>query len=240
MILLNINNKTYELPLIKGVLLGICTLDEHWRTMDYKHTDSSLGLSVQLTYDVPMEHTNALFHTGVVPLNEDDLEEGQGNILVLEFDINHSTYDPKSGKIQMHDGFPRFPEPSFLEGFRFSPETLAASHVWFPGFGVSATFSKIGFGALSSSASIALFCEGKVKDAVSELMFTITEEQLTLQYDFQIEGYPNEFIGFSDKALIKEITDCFASLYDAAKYNSSIQITDSTHGGVRISYRLKE
>ncbi|MFD0796634.1 hypothetical protein ACFQZJ_04125 [Maribacter chungangensis] len=38
----------------------------------------------------------------------------------------------------------------------------------------------------------------------------------------------------------QEIEDCFPSLYNRQEYKAHIKITDATHGGVRISYCLKE
>lgn len=240
MIQLTIHDKTYPLPLNIGAVTGVCTLDENWRSMDYRNGDAFLALSVNLIYEVPLECTDSLFNQGVVPLNVDDLAENQRNRLQLDFEINHFDYNPKTAKMEMHNGFPHFPVPAVLENHRFGGATLEQSTFWFPEFGVPARFSQLGFGPLSEGTQIGFYAEGKVKDAVTELRFSIKEEALPLAYNFQIDGYANEYVGFSEADLIKEIQNCFASLYDAAQYIGSIKITDSTHGGVRISYRLKE
>lgn len=239
--MLRINNdiKTVKLPLKSGVVTGACTLDEDWRAMDYKNIGSHLSFSVALTYEVPLEDTDVLFNQGLVSISSDDLEDNERNLILLDFDIIHSDYDPNSGKIIMHQEFPRFPEPSFLEGYQFSEQTLRASNVWFPGFGAPAVFSHVSFGFLKGNFNIGFNCKGSAIDAVAEMTFAIEEESVPLQYDFQVAGYADEFMGFSKEEIIKEIEDCFASLYKRQDYNAHIKITDANHGGVRISYRLK-
>ncbi|KPM32531.1 Hypothetical protein I595_949 [Croceitalea dokdonensis DOKDO 023] len=238
MLNLILDHKIYALPLNIGAVTGVYTLDENWRTMDYKNGDGLLALSLSLTYEVPLEVTDALFHQGVVPLSLDDLEEGQRNRLQLDFDIGHSSYNPKTAKLDMHNGFPHFPLPAVLENHRFGAATLEQTTCWFPEFGVPARFSQLGFGQLSEGSHIGFCAKGKVKDAVAELGFSIGEEALPLAYNFQIEGYANEFVGLSEGDMIKEIQDCFASIYGAVAVHSQMDGTDAPNGGVRIRYRF--
>lgn len=239
MIQLKVKDKSYELPLQHGTVTGGCTLDENWRKLDYKNKDSSLSLSVVLTYEVPLACTDALFDLGLVNISSVDIEENEKNLLILNLDINHSDYDFKSGKVLMHNGFPTFPELSFLVGYEFLKVTLANSTLWFPAFGVPAVFTMMKFGDLLSGTRIGFQCEGKVKDAVAEMDFCIQELELPFLFSFEIKGYAEEFIGFSRADKIKEIQDCFASVYDIDAFLAEIVHTDITFKGVRINYRLK-
>lgn len=239
MLRLELNQQEYEIPLREGVVTGTCALDENWRDMDYENKDNHLGLQLRLVYEVPLDHTEVLYNAGLVSLGIDDLQESERNLIILEIDINHGYYDSKKRQVLMHDGFPRFPKPSFLEGYKFAEQTVAASTFWFPSFGVPAKLSAMYFGGLRPSSKIGFNCDGNVKDAVAEMNFSIQETDLSLQFDFEIKGYAEHFQGFSKEDRIKEIQDCFESLYDVQKYSAKIEITDTEYHGVRITYEHK-
>ncbi|MFD0796633.1 hypothetical protein ACFQZJ_04120 [Maribacter chungangensis] len=114
MLNLILDHKTYALPLNIGAVTSVCTLDENWRSLDYKSGDGFLALSTALTYVMPLEATETMFHQGLVSIGSDELENNERNLIVVHFDMVHSDLDPISGKIIMPQEFPCFHQSSFL------------------------------------------------------------------------------------------------------------------------------
>ncbi len=241
MIKLLFQQQHYELPLLEGQISASFSLDDDWRNYDYQ-AEASISLALSLIYSVPIEQAIALYNLGLVSLAEciegPVVNPEKPPILPLSLDINYTQYDLVKDKSISMETLGLFPDIDALANHRFQQDTLANSTLWFPGFGQRAQINSIAFGDKKNN-SLDAFVSGFSEDARGKLDFVIQESQLPFLLMGKIAGYSNEFVGYSLEDRVKEIKDCFKTLYPMEAYTCTEQITDTINKGIAVQFYKK-
>jgi hypothetical protein len=210
------NNQTFVLPINDVEFVGRFGLDEGWRTMDYA-ANSYLGLSVTGNITFTPESYGPLVNLS----NEADLDEMPEVLLPLDIAITHIDMDAPNSFVPFPvDVLPLFPKLTDLESYTADEAVREQAGFWLGGMGSITEISSLKISGIGPFKSIEVV--GNATDIQGTLHFTLQFPAVSFSIILDIAGYANTFVGLDSAARIKEITDCFASLYGTEKYTTEI------------------
>ncbi|MFM2423674.1 MAG: hypothetical protein RLZZ70_59 [Candidatus Parcubacteria bacterium] len=210
------NDQTFVLPIDDVEFVGRFGLDEDWRTMDYA-VNSNLGLSVTGNIAFTPESHEALVNVS----NEADLDEMPNALVPLDIPITHTDMDAPNSFVPFPlDVLPLFPKLADLESYTANEVVREQAGFWFGGMGDIAQISSLKISGIGPFKSIEV--AGSATDTRGTLHFILQFPALPFSVIVDIAGYANTFTGLDKEARIKEINDCFASLYGTEKYTTEV------------------
>jgi hypothetical protein len=246
-------NTDYRLPMTQGGVHALLSVDENWRALAYEKAGSSLELSIDIGFSLPLKELQYLYKTKqadfllvmglaseyeVSKKGEMALDTRHLPLVELNLGINYTKWNFETEKTDLIGNIIRYPMLKDLQNLTVDSTICANSTLWFPVMPIT-TLSAIDFGETSSNRVDVHFA-GHTEDTGGRLDFSFEEKQLPFSLYFRIGGYADEFIGMSIAERFAELNACAATVYDLSRYHIIEKIIHKQTKSVQIQLLEKD
>ena len=132
MLQINVNNKTYQLPLLKG------------ETNNWLHLNED-EFDIQLIFEMPSTMVESLYN------ETNGIQTDENPILVLHLEIHHTIYNFDTDAVETIGDLKINPNFKDLEHLKLSNSINKESTLYFPGYAQRATMTSISFGEIDEN-----------------------------------------------------------------------------------------
>jgi hypothetical protein len=230
---------SYTFAMTNCRFVGSAGLDEDWRSRRETQGENSLALSVGGTIVLPsnvlMPLANLLGEASLEAGLEAGLEDLTAAHIELDIDIGHTHMNaPESFVSYPLSSLPLFPTLHDMRDYTANEAVCAKSGFWFGGISTLAKVTEIRIFGVGVKRTV-LIC-GTAADVTGEVAFALTFADLPFSIVVKIAGYANEFVGVTVAQRQTEITDYFASVYDADGFDATLEYVATHDSGMRYRF----
>ena len=246
-------NKEYNFPIMNPMkwnsyVYGTIDLDNNWRELDYKNGGQTLNIGATSYFEVPenlfKELYKSEFFFSEQIIDEIEGRDTSGNLPLINFNLtidytkifDFKTYESiLIGNIK--NKFPTFKE---LENIRLDRKIVENSQLDLGNnFNYQPTLTSINFGKIKDN-TINLICQAEFETHKKTKGKVKIDVWLPINLYFEAGVYSDSFPGMSIEERLKEVRDCFATVYNISKYNLIEKIVNEKGKRVEIRFEYKK
>jgi hypothetical protein len=226
------NGAEFILPMVDCGFYGHFSLDDDWRLLNYRNGGSALALELRGTILPQEKQARALANV----LSDASLDDLHSATIPLEMSITHSNMDaPHSFVSKPLCELPLFPTLAHFQHFNANAAVLERSGFWFGGVSQLAKMRSLQIAGEGLSRTVVVSADAK--DGCAEVDLELTMPDLAFSIVVSIDGYADQFVGYSQEGRSQEILDCFAALYDINAYEAILEYAATQDSGMRYRFR---
>ena len=253
MLTVSYNDKAYKFPLLHPTqgntyMYGTIDLDTNWRQLEYQNGGHTLNLGATSYFEVPRELFKDLYKSEFF-FSEQIMDEIEGgdtseNLPLIYFDLeigftkifDFNTYESVLiGNIRR-----KFPTFKALENLVLDKAIVADSLLTLSNaFNYEPTLRSIKFGKIKDKAiNVICLAEFTAHDNTKGRIEIDIWAPIKLYFEAGV--YSDSFPELSIDERLKEIRDCFATVYDISEYELIERVVDEESKRVEIQFINKQ